>query len=298
MKRLVAAAVVIAGAVAAELLLPGAPVYHSGWYNVALAALAIVVIADGRKAFKNALRPRTRLAVAAVTFGAVASGIAGIANGLFAPDDRDVVGAPGERVRVEALGTLAFPLVTPGSATPGVELERPLRTALAIGARRRYAGTFALRTTPRDVVYVEARDLRGDRLTITQPEGTVFLSPVLLMQNRQTIAGMDVPFDSFNVPAARRVVKAILFSPAQAAVLARDAIPGQGAVLFAVDDENDRPLPRGIALSAGGGTVRAANLQLRAAIASYPQVEVVSTPNLTVVAIGTLLVIGGLAALV
>ena len=112
-----------------------------------------------------------------------------------------------------------------------VTLERPFHAPVAVGARRHNAGSFMLRTLPRDVVYVEARDLHGSRLTVTQPQGAVFLSPVLLMQHRQTIAGMDLPFDSFNVPSAQRVVKAIMFTPAQAAALLHGPEP-PGAPCF------------------------------------------------------------------
>jgi hypothetical protein len=299
LNRLLAAALVVVAGIAVEIAIPGWPAYHSGWYNVALCALVVVVILTGRAALKKARGVRGRLAVAAVIFGAAATGLAGVANGLFAPDDREVVGAPGERVRVEELGELVFPLTAYGAAAPvKVTLERPLHAPAEIGSRRHNTGNFILRTVPRSVVSVEVRDLHGDQLTVTQPNGTVFLSPVLLMAHRQTIAGLDLPFDSFNVPAARRVVKAILFTPAQAAVMLHDtAALGQPAVLFAVDDENDRPLPRGIALSAGSRPLRVDGLWLRANVTSYPEVEVVSTPNIAVVALGTMLAVGGLIAL-
>jgi hypothetical protein len=290
---------VIAGVIV-EILLPGRPAYHAGWYNVALTALAIVVAVNGRRQWKTAPSSRARLAILAVAFGAAATGAAGVATGLFAPDNRDVVGAPGERVRVEDVGTLAFPLSGEDQTAPVVvTLDRPLHAPLAVGAGARNAGSFILRAVPRDVVDVEVRDLLGNRLTVTQPSGSVFLSPVLLMQARQTIAGMNVPFDSFNVPAARRVVKAILFTPAEAAVMLHDpGALGRGAVLFAVDDEKERPLPHGIVLSAGGAAVRAGGLWLRAEVTSYPKIEVIWTPNIAVVAIGTLLVLAGFVGLV
>jgi len=297
------ALVVIAGVIV-EIWLPGRPAYHAGWYNVALTALAIVVIVNGRRQWKAARSSRSRLAIVAIAFGAAATGVAGVASGLFAPDDRDVVGAPGERVRVEDVGTLSFPLPSQDrSGQVVVTLDRPLHAPLEIGAHARNAGSFILRAVPRDVVDVEVRDLLGNRLTVTQPSGSVFLSPVLLMQARQTIAGMNVPFDSFNVPAARRVVKAILFTPAEAAVLLHDpGVPGpersqRAAVLFAVDDENDRPLPHAIVLSAGGAAVRAAGLLLRADVTSYPEIAVIWAPNIAVVAVGTLLVLAGLGVL-
>jgi hypothetical protein len=291
LRRLIGAALVAGAAVCIELVLPGKAAYHSGWYNVALAALVIITVASARVAFSRAKTPRSHWAVVALAAGTIAVGLAGVANGLFAPDNRNIVGAPGQRMRVESLGTLSFPLRN-GDATT-VTLERPLHAPVQIGARRHDSGSFMLRAVPRDVVYVEARELHGGRLTVTQPQGAVFLSPVLLMQQHQTIVGMDVPFDSFNVPSAARVVKAILFNPQQAAAFLHDPSVAGGAVLFAVDDENDRPLPHGIAMSAGGREVRAANLRLRGEIVSYPQVEIVSTPNLAVVSIGLVLLLAG-----
>lgn len=296
---LLAAAAAVAAAVVAELVLPGRLVYHAGWYNVTLAALVAVAFAAGRGCYRRAQTARGRIATLAVVAGMAIAGFAGVTSGLFAPDNSTYVGAPGQRIRVESLGTLVFPLAPADDSEPAsVTLERPLRSTLAVGKRSRDTGSFIVRTVERSVVYVEARDLRGSRLTVTQPSGSVFLSPVLLMQHRQTIAGLDVPFDSFNVPAMRRVVKAIAFTPAQAAMMLHGgATPGEPAVLFAVDDEKERPLPNAIALSAGGGAVRAGGLVLRGSVANYPAVDVVAAPNLLAVIFGVLLVLGGAAAL-
>jgi hypothetical protein len=296
--RLLFAALALALGAIVELALPGQPVYHAGWYNVLLSALVVVTIAAARKRFRAAAAPRTRFAILAIVFGAATAGVAAVANGLLAPDNQTFVGAPGERIRVEGLGVLVFPIVADAERTPSVSLQRALHAPIEIGARARDAGGFVLRASQRDVVYVEARDVLGNRLTVTQPRGASFLSPVLMMRHRQNIAGLDLPYDSFNVPAARRVVKAVLFTPAQAAMLLRRTeTNGQGAVLFAVDDERDRPLPHAIALSAGGRAVRVGGLWLRATVAGYPAVEVVATPNVAAVAIGTLLVLGGTIAL-
>jgi hypothetical protein len=296
---LLVAALVVVGAVALEILLPGQAVYHAGWYNVALGAVVAIALIAARRLFRRANSQRERIAVAAVALGAAVAGFAGIASGLLAPDNQTVVGAPGERVAVESLGVLAFPLASSDARASGsVTLVRRLGGPIEIGERARDAGNFILRTISRSVAYVEARDLRGNRLTITQPEGSAFLSPVLMLEHRQTIAGVDLPFDSFNVPAARRVVKAVLFTPAQAAMLLRGSVDaGEPAVLFAVDDQNERPLAHAIALSAGGRAVRAGGLSLRAVVAGYPAVEVVAAPNLVATVFGALLVIGGVVAL-
>jgi hypothetical protein len=291
------AAVAVLAAVAAELVLPGRTLYHTGWYNLALSALVVITLVAGRREFRRAKAARARWATVAMMFGTGVVGFAGVASGLFGPDNQTFVGAPGERIRVESLGMLSFPLASAGAVATSVILERPLHGKVAVGARPSDAGSFILRTVERSVAWVEVRDLHGNRLTVTQPTGAAFLSPVLLMEHRQTIAGMDLPFDSFNVPAVRRVVKAVLFTPAQATALSHGS-GGEAAVLFAVDDENERPLPNAIALSAGGRAVTVGGLSIRAVVAEFPAVEVVAAPNLVATVLGGLLVAGGLLALI
>lgn len=300
MTALAAVAIAVVAAVALEIVLPGRDLYHRGWFNVALVALVAIAVVRARIEFARSTPGRSRGAVVAIAFGAVVAGIAGTASGLLAPDSRTIVGAPGQRVRVDDLsGTLDFPLADAeeNSVSPGdVVLERTNRAPAAIGARGRNVGTFVLRATPRDVAYVEARDARGGRLTVTQPSGSSFLSPVLLMQQRQTIAGLNVPFDSFAVPAAHRLVKAVMFT-AQEANMMRAIEGGAGpAVLFAVDDENDRPLPNAIVAARSGTTVGVGGLLLHTIVFSYPAVEIVAVPSLAAVVIGALFLLAGLVA--
>lgn len=285
----------VAAVVLAEIVLPGQAVYHAGWYNVLLGGLVVVAIVAARRQLRQARCVRARFAILAIAVGAAIAGLAGVASGLFAPDNQMFVGAPGERISVEALGVLAFPLATTDAPARGsVTLERPRHAPIEVSEHRTDVGNFVLRATVRSVVYVEARDLRGNRLTITQPAGSAFLSPVLLLQHRQTIAGMDLPYDSFNVPAARRIVKAVMFTPAQAAMLLHGGAKiGEAAVLFAVDDENERPLPNAIGLSAGGRAIRVNGLLLRAAVESYPAVQVVAAPSMIATVFGAALVLGG-----
>jgi hypothetical protein len=281
--------------VACEIAFPGRDVYHYGWFNAALAGLVAWTVASARKPFRTA-PARARIGIAAIAFGAAVAGFAGVASGLLAPDNRTIVGAPGANVRVDELGgTLSFPLrIAAGSSD--VLLVRSGRTT-AIGSSPRNVGTFVLRQVPRDVVYVEAADRRGARLTVTQPNGATFLSPVLMMQQHQQIpdTNLDVPYDAFAVPAAHRNVKAVLFSPQQAAMLHPTAgVPAQ-AVLFAVDDQDDRPLPGAIVLAHDGETVEAGGLRLRPAIFTYPAVEFVAVPSLLAVVVGALALVAGFA---
>jgi len=290
------AALAVVATVLLEIAVPGRDVYHAGWLNVLLVALAVLAIAPAGKAVRAAAGAPARWSVAAAAFGVAIVAIAGVANGLLAPDDSRVIGAPGERVRNADLGgILVFPLLSPSpenAQAATVTLERD-GGAFEIGPRTRVAGSFALHTEERTVVLIEARDPGGAHLTVTQPTGSAFLSPVLLMQHHQTIAGMDVPFDSFAVPAAHRLVKAVLLTPQQASAMRGMeglAIP---AVLFAVDDERDQPLPHGIALDPGGAAIAVGGLRLRALVLDYPAVAVEPVPQLEVAVLGALLVAAG-----
>lgn len=299
MNALLVLAIAVVVTVAAEIVLPGRTLYHAGWFNVALAAFALIAVVAARKPWRAAATNLQKGAVIAVAFGTAVAGFAGVASGLLAPDNRTIVGAPGQRVRVDDLGGfLNFPLTQaePGSPPQAVVLERPGHAAFPIAGRARDAGTFVLQTTPRQVVYVEARDLHGGRLTVTQPSGSAFLSPVLLMQQHQTIQGLDVPFDSFAVPAAHRLVKAVLFDARQAATLGGTNGAAVPAVLFAVDDENDRPLRNAIALAPDGQTVNLAGIALHAGVIAYPAVDIFAAPALAAVIAAALLVAGGLVA--
>ncbi len=269
---------VIVVAVLVQIAFPGRDFYHYGWFNVALLALVVIAIVQVRGALAKAQTIR-RAGVLLAALGVAVVGIAGIANGLLAPDTRTVVGAPGASVRVDELSQpLDFPLVE--SAQP--------RTLHA-----RFTTGFLLRPVPRKVVEIAAFDARGAHLTITQPSGTAFLSPVLLMQAQQTIAGMALPYDSFAVPAARRLVKTVLFSPQQAAQLHGVSETPGSAVLFDVEDEAEKPIPHGIAFARDGETVAVAGLRLQAVVLNYPAIEIVAIPNAIVVGLGLLLIAAG-----
>jgi hypothetical protein len=275
-----AAALVVIG-VAAQILVPNRALFHTGWYNVALAALAVSAAIGLRRA------PLIAFGVAVIAF-------AGIASGLLGPDPRTVIGAPGASVRVnEAGGTLVFPLVQADAAT--VMLERGPR-AVPIG-NHRFTATALLRPVPRSVVAIDAFDRRGAHLTITQPTGSAFLSPVLLMENAQSIDGLDLPYDSFALPAAHRIVKAVLFSQEQAASLPALVSANGPVVLFDLEDETGVSIPHGIGIARDGDTVALGGLRLRPTVLNYPAIEVLAIPDLAVVAAGALAILIGLLLL-
>jgi cell division septation protein DedD len=254
--------------VVAQDVYPGASVYHAGWYNALLVALLVLAALEARKAAGRALPALigTALLVAA-----------GAACGLTGPETQTLIGAPGTSVRNSDFGTIAFPL----DARP---------------SGRWYTPDAIFRQKPRTVVHVDVTDLRGGHLTITQPTSESFLSPVLLMAQSTTIAGMRVAFDTFSVPEAARTVKAVLFTGAQTARLrVPPEISGNPAVLFAVSDEADRPVPGGIVLVGSGERRRADGLILGARIEEYPAYVASSAPFLPLLILGLGLILSGIA---
>ncbi len=254
-----------------EIALPGQALYRAGWWNVAIATLAIVSIARTRRLTLERSNRRLRNGVVSVAFGLGILAAAVIACGLLAPDPQIVVGAPGSSVRVDSLArNVEFPALSSS------------QTAISP-----VSASFLVRAIPRTVVAMQAFDARGGPLTITQPSGSAFLSPVLLMQARQTIAGLNLPYDSFAVPAMHRVIKAVLFTAQEAAALrGLHGSSGQPAVLFDVEDRGERSLSHGLAIARNGETIAVAGVTLRPNVVKYPAIDVIAIPNLIVVIIG------------
>lgn len=284
--------------VLAQYFVPGRAVYHSGLYNVVIIALLVVTALWRGSAIKRA--PRAAGPSLVALLGILVIGIAGAANGLFAPDDATIVGSPGASVAVPDLrGTLVFPLTT----TPNrivVRLQRAGSTVGVPASGVRFAGGFMLSQVPRPVVAIDAADASGRHLTITQPSGIAFLSPVLTFAQRQMIPGLheSVPFDSFAVPALHRAVNVVYLDPATAANLRGVAADDRSAVLFAVDDADGRALAHGVRLALDGQTVTVAGLQLTPHTLAFPAIRIVAVPLPLAAVAGLLLVaIGGLWAI-
>lgn len=275
-----------------ELLLPGKDLYHYGWFNVLLAALAVVALLPLPRTLRTIQSSRARAGFTLVIAAAVIAGFTTIASGLLGPDTQLVIAAPGASVRVDALGGfIVFPIASPGGASQSdVLLVRGGREQAIHG--RRYAGPFLLESVPRPVVSIVVSDPRGGHLTITQPTGNTFLSPVLLMQSQQPIAGMTVPYDSFAVPAAHRVVKAVLFSAEQAARMPSLGV-AEPAVLFDVENENEVEVKNGIGVARNGDRVTLGGVELQPNVFDYPAVRVISVPDIRVVIAAVVLAVAG-----
>jgi hypothetical protein len=282
-------AVLIALCALAELLIPGAAVYHAGWFNVCVVAAAVLAITSAVRVLRGLRSRGARVAVGVAAFAVTAVAFAIVTCGLLAPDTQRIVGAPGERIKSDELGgTLLFPFVSPDGSEV-VQLEQG--TSVLPIAGTRFTGGFLLHAIPRTVVGIDAADLRGAHLTVTQPTGSVFLSPVLLMQNAQTIAGVPVVDDSFAVPAKHRVVKAVLFAPGQ--------VPGAAhgyAVLFDVENEDGSEVPHGLSLAPDGVPVVLGGIELRPRVFSYPALDIIAVPDVVVTLVGIPLIVFGLVA--
>jgi hypothetical protein len=292
-----AATLLVCATALVEILFPGFDYpYHAGWFNVALVAIWVFAAWRARTPLRNASAPAVaRIAITGAILGSGIACVATVASGLLGPDVRTAIGAPGQRLQLTETGDwLEFPLTGASSQMPVVALQRG--NAVVSIDRTRQVGAFVFRSIPRSVVSVDARDAAGNRLTITQPDGASFLSPVLLMTQTQNISGLNLPFDGFSVPAAKRNVKAVLFSARAAAAIRGLPSDSGPAVLFAVDDERGQPLAHGIALSAAGRAVNAGGLFLTATVLQFPAIQIVSAPPALPVRLGTLLTLAGIVA--
>lgn len=277
-----------------EVLLPGRSLYQSGSFAVIVVAITLIAISRVRRIVRE---ERKGAAWAwSVSAGCALLGVALAANALFAPQPRRIIGAPGVAIAAPELhGRLRFPTLHAVGKSAGVTLIRAGggKTRIA-GGGHAYLAAFLLKAQLRHVVLIAARDRHGGHLTITQPQGSAFLSPVLLMRTRQHILGLNLPFDEFALPGVHRLGTAVLFSPKQAATLHRFDARGEAALLFVLTDDVQHSLPSGIAIARSGQRVRVANITMRGTVLRYPAVEVLAIPYLPFVGLGLFGILGSL----
>lgn len=293
---LAAAAAAIA-LVLAQVAYPRSTLYHTWQYAAALGILLAVLAAYAKRALRGGDGPPGR-GFALAALGAAITGLAGLASGLLGPDTAIIAGVPGTVVPVPALGAAAF--FSAGGAdaiahgTGSVTLRRRGKPEIALsGAGRSLLGESLVYLEKRPVVSIDARDARGEHVTITQPSGSAFLSPVLLLRERQRIGAFSVPFDTFAVPGAHRIVRVLFFTAAELAAF-RHASPdpaGPSVVLSASDDAGH---PLGIALGATGADVRLAGLRLRVTAGTFPALAIAAAPEPWALGAGLALVAAGL----
>ena len=276
----------------AQDVFPARDWYHAWQYTAILAIAIVVMVAHLWRAWRGrdgANGKRIAVALAGATAGAVA----GLRSGLIGPDDVTIVGTPGTVTPVPDLAAAAFfapadPQSLPrGDAT--VTLRRRNASDVSVGPRPVPVGLWVAFTQSRPAAFVEVRDGRGERLTITQPNNPSFLSPVMLFRQSQEIHGRQFPLDTFAVPALHRVVRILYFSPADLAAFPRDpavAAPKEaGAILSVADDAGAQ---HGITMALSGRTAAIAGLHVTVTLGTYPILQLASAPQPYVV-------LGGLA---
>jgi hypothetical protein len=294
-----AVAVVAIALVLAQDLYPATPLYHTWQYALAL-TIALVVMgayANGARRGDDGVVGKKLLVALA---GAAIVDIAGLASGLLGPDTASVTGTPGTVVPVPALGAAAFFAPADASAIArgdaGVVLRRRNAPEIAVaGSSRRIAGESLLYLEHRPAAYVDVSDERGAHLTVTQPTNASFLSPVLLFTARQRIGELDVPLDTFAVPARHRIVHALYFTPHDLANFPHanvgNADISHPALILTVADDAGKPL--GITLAGSGNEVGIAGLRVRATVGTYPVLAVAAAPATWALVTGIVLFLAG-----
>ena len=291
-------AIVAIALVVAQDIVPTTALFHTWQYALALALAAFVMVGYALGAQRGEDGPLgKRLAVAQV--GALIVLGAGLASGLLGPDTETIARAPGTVAPLPDLGRAAFFSAADGAAVARGDAHVLLRNRgdseidIPPGTKR-YVGNSVLFTEPTHAAFVDAYDATGNHLTLTQPDSSAFLSPILLFHNEATIAGKKLPFDTFRTPGAKRVIRTIYFSAQDTAKMNHIATPNKNVptLLFAVDDDAGKTLD--IKIGASGEYVAVGGLRLRAHIGTYPQLIVASAPAPLALIAGLVLFLAGL----
>ena len=295
----VAFALLAIGLTVAQDAVPARDWYHSWEYTLIVGIAILVMIVHAAHAWRGGDEPHGKR-VAVALAGAIAVAVAGLLSGLIGPDTVTFIGTPGTVTPVPDLGGAAFfapadPQTIPrGDAM--VTLRRRNAGALDIGTRPLPVGLAVAFTQLRPAAYVVVRNDRGDRLTITQPNNSSFLSPVILFRQSQEIHGRTFPLDQFAVPAEDRMVRILYFSPADLAALRNEpgapAPHGPGAILSVTDDAGAE---HGIAMAVSGHETTIGGLHVTVTLGTYPVLQVASAPQPFVVLGGVLLFFGAWA---
>jgi len=272
--------------VLAQDAFPAWPGFHTWQYAVALGLIS-VPLARG-------LRGAARAPAIAATLGTFIVLVAGLCSGLLGPDTQIVSRSPGTVAPLPDVGAAAF-FPNAGAAdiesgSSAIVLRRRDGPPVVVApGNRRFLSATELEAVSRPAAYVDARDARGDRLTITQPTNPAFLSPVLLFPQQVTIGGTRLPADGFALPAAHRQIKAFYFSKADSEAARSRGMAGVESVLFAVDDDAGRAVPDGIGFARTGQAISLGGARLVPTIGRYPALAISAVPYPPALIVGCLL---------
>jgi hypothetical protein len=288
-------AVLAIALVLAQDVRPGPDLYHT-WQYAAVLALAIAFpLAYAWRAARGRQGRTGRLLALAFLGAAVVAG-GGLASGLLGPDTITVRGVPGTVVPVPDIGAAAFfspaDEATIASGDGSVTLRSRGAEPVVIAAHdTRFLAMAIAYLEPSPAAYVTVRDADGRHLTVTQPQSTTFLSPVLLFPATQRIAQTTYPLDTFAAPSLHRVAHALFFTAEQAAAFPRGGKNAPG-VLLSVDDDAGRTAGLGLAIS--GVETQVGGMRVSVTAGSYPRLRVASAPPPLVLAGGVALFLLGL----
>lgn len=274
----------------AQDVFPARDWYH-GWQYVTVMAIAIGVMISYVWRVGRGRAPGRRFALA--LGGAIAVGVAGLLSGLIGPDTVTVIGTPGTVTPVPDLKAAAFfAAADPQSLARGdatVTVRRRDGSAIAVGSHPVPIGLSVAFTEARPAAYVIARDLHGNRLTVTQPNNASFLSPVVVFRQSQDIHGHTFPLDTIAVPAVHRVVRILYFSAAELAATRHETKAGEAGAILSVSD--DAGAQRGLTMVPSGTTAEIDGTRYTVTLGRYPVLDVASAPQPFTVVLGLLVFI-------
>lgn len=253
----------------AQDAVPGLAFYHTWQYALAL-AVAIGFVAN------HTLRERRyRLA----TVGIAVMGLTALYVGLTGDDTQTLARGPGQVVHVGGDTVVHFPIATAAQVRDGsAVLDVVGRGSLPPGGRS-YAGSSVLISEMHPAAYIEAYDRHGRHLTVTQPQGNAFLSPILLFPGHERLRDRSYPTDVFALPSLSRTIEAFYFSPNDVATLQHASLPaGDPAVLVALTNSDHKLVPGGIGFLPQGVPTSIGDVRLTASIGRYPVLVVASAP--------------------
>jgi hypothetical protein len=294
---LVALALIAIAATLAQDVAPGLDAYHSWQYATGLAFAALVLLAALWRALRSGRSGGRRFAFALA--GALTVTIGGLASGLLGPDTITVRGIPGTVTPVPDLGVAAFFGQTDAAGiaagNAGITLRSRGAAPVDIEAGHPIYGSMSVEyLVPAPAAFIDAHDAHGNHLTVTQPQGAAFLSPILLFPNEQPIHDKPFPIDTFAVPAFARVVRTLYFSVADEKMFpnVHFNVP---IVLFSMTGDDGAQV--GITIAQSQKPVTLGGITLEATIGTYPRLAVASAPPLAASSIGIAAFVAGLGAL-
>jgi hypothetical protein len=292
-----ALAVAAIAATLAQDVVPGLDAYHGWQYATGLAFAAIVLLAAMWRALRSGRSGGRRFAFALA--GALTVTIGGLASGLLGPDTITVRGTPGTVTPVPDLGVAAFFGQTDAAGIAAGNAAITLRSRSAapvdiVPGHPIYGSMSVEYLVPAAAAFIDAHDANGNHLTITQPQGAAFLSPILLFPADQPIHGKSFPIDTFAVPAFARIVRTLYFSAADEKMFPHADFKGP-IVLFSMTGDDGAQV--GLSIAESQKPVKLGGITLEATIGTYPRLAVASAPPLAASSIGVAAFLAGLGAL-